>query len=404
MSRGDDIIASALDMLGSAVGGHPVVPHGGSVTPKATKVPLGPRRAFDLHERRGRLGLAMIVRNESAVIERCIDSVLPLIDTWTIVDTGSDDGTQDIIRQRLSHLPGELYERPWVDFAHNRNELLDLAGGTADHLLLLDADIEVIDEGFELDQLTADAHDVEVRGGITYRMPYIMRSTAPWYYHGRTHEYLTSSGPLIIAPLDTLAFHHHADGGSRSDKFERDRLLLEAELADNPDDLRSLFYLAQTRQSLGDAAGALAAYRRRIQLGGWDEEVFWCLYQCGRVLESRSEWAYASQAYLAAWEFRPTRAEPLFRLAQGYRGRGWYEAGMMIAERAARLPRPDDRLFVERWIYDWGIDFERSVLAYWTGDPDLARTLTEQLLERDDVTANYRTSLESNRNLYADHS
>ena len=73
------------------------------------------------------LCLNMIVKNEAAVIRRCLDSVLPIIDHWVIVDTGSTDGTQDIIRAHLKDLPGELHERPWRDFAYNRSEALELA-------------------------------------------------------------------------------------------------------------------------------------------------------------------------------------------------------------------------------------------------------------------------------------
>jgi len=69
----------------------------------------------------------MIVRNEAHVIRRCLDSVMPLIDTWVIVDTGSTDGTQKIVREHLAAIPGELLERPWVNFAHNRTEAVVLA-------------------------------------------------------------------------------------------------------------------------------------------------------------------------------------------------------------------------------------------------------------------------------------
>jgi len=50
------------------------------------------------------LGLMMIVKNEKDVILRCLKSVLPIIDYWTIVDTGSTDGTQDIIKSFLQKI------------------------------------------------------------------------------------------------------------------------------------------------------------------------------------------------------------------------------------------------------------------------------------------------------------
>ena len=84
--------------------------------------------------------LNMIVKNEARVIEKCLASVKPLIDSWVIVDTGSSDDTQSIIRKYMADLPGELHEKPWVNFAHNRNEALQLAKEKADYVLLIDAD------------------------------------------------------------------------------------------------------------------------------------------------------------------------------------------------------------------------------------------------------------------------
>src|ERR1700732_422892 len=61
--------------------------------------------------------LNMIVKDETRVIRRCLESVKPVIDYWVIVDTGSTDGTQAMIKDFMKDVPGELQERPWVDFA-----------------------------------------------------------------------------------------------------------------------------------------------------------------------------------------------------------------------------------------------------------------------------------------------
>src|ERR1700752_3099780 len=86
--------------------------------------------------------LNMIVRNEAHIVHEVLDAVAPYIASWVIVDTGSDDGTQDFIRNHMAGLgiPGELHERPWRNFAHNRSEALTLAQGRGDYIWIMDAD------------------------------------------------------------------------------------------------------------------------------------------------------------------------------------------------------------------------------------------------------------------------
>jgi glycosyltransferase involved in cell wall biosynthesis len=88
--------------------------------------------------------LNMIVKNEAHVIRRCLESVRPFIDTWVIVDTGSTDGTQDIIRDYFKDIPGELFERPWKNFGANRTEALALARQRGDYVFVIDADDELV--------------------------------------------------------------------------------------------------------------------------------------------------------------------------------------------------------------------------------------------------------------------
>src|SRR5271170_520255 len=99
------------------------------------------------------IGLCMIVKNEAAVITRCLDSVRPLIDYVLIEDTGSSDGTQQIIQDYLQRndLPGEVFEVSWQDFGTNRSLALTRLRETAkiDYALIMDADDRLVfDEGF----------------------------------------------------------------------------------------------------------------------------------------------------------------------------------------------------------------------------------------------------------------
>ena len=63
--------------------------------------------------RQGKVCLNMIVRNEAHVITETLDSVSRLIDYWVIVDTGSEDGTQQIIESYFQEkgIEGELHSR-----------------------------------------------------------------------------------------------------------------------------------------------------------------------------------------------------------------------------------------------------------------------------------------------------
>lgn len=346
------------------------------------------------------IGLAMIVKNEAAVIERALVSVLPLIDTWTIVDTGSTDGTQDVIRRVLTGLPGTLHERPWVDFGTNRSELMDLAHGTARHLLTIDADMTVRIDG-EFGPLDDRDYLVTHAGRLAYKTPRLLRGDIRWRYVGVTHEYLTSdeAGP-IDSVLPDMVIEHHADGGSRADKFTRDRRLLEPVVAADPTDTRAVFYLAQTYADLGETDLAIEGYRRRVALEGWNEERFWSQLRIGDLLAT-DDWTLAVGEYLAAWQLRPTRAEPLYRLARGYRIRGDHALAEFFARAGLDIPFPtDDRLFVEREPYDWGLRFELSIATYWTGHSEASLQLCDALLD-DPLPETIRPWVRLNRDVVA---
>lgn len=404
MNHRERVLAGNMAQLAPKLGGGPVrvrQENGARNAPAESKQPVLPQvfPATPLVAR-PRLGLVMILKDEASVIGRCLDSVAHLIGWWTIVDTGSTDDTVAIVESKLSHLPGTLYRRPWRDFGWNRSEAVALARGTADYLLLLDADLVVINENFDPSALTADCYTIEVRGALTYEMPYLVQGDRPWYYIGKTHEYLTCDGSINRASLRTLAVDHFGDGGTRHEKFTRDLALLEETLREQPDDARTLFYLAQTRQNLGDIAGALVAYRRRIEVGGWEEEIFWSLYQCGVLLAQRGEWGYAQQALLAAYDYRPSRAEPLYKLAECCRQRGQFDSAVMFATQASAIPQPADLLFVESWVYRWAIDFELALCLIFTADLERGLALTERLLTSSELPDGHRASLVEHARLY----
>ena len=350
--------------------------------------------------------LNMIVKNEAKVIRRCLDSVLPFISNWVIMDTGSTDGTQALIQAHLADVPGELFERPWTNFGQARTEALARVGGRAEYILVMDADDQLVAEpGFTLPPLTEDAYFLDFRlGNHAYRRIALVASRLPWRYEGVLHEYLTVGGPFSAGTLEGVTVRA-SNEGSRSDdpdKYRKDAQLLEQALVEDPGNSRSVFYLAQSYRDAGMAEESLAAYLRRAELGGFEEEVWYSLFESARLMDhlGRPE-AEVVEAYLRAYEYRPARAEALCSLARYLRLKGRNRAACLFAEKAAALPQPPDILFVDTAVYRWLAMDEFSVAAYWTGRVVESQRVCAHLLaggilpegERDRVQANLQFAL-----------
>ncbi len=146
------------------------------------------------------IGLCMIVKNEAHVIQRCLQSVLPLIDYCLIVDTGSTDATPSLIEQflREQQLAGEVISEPWQDFAFNRSLALAKlrAHSDIDYALMIDADeVLVFADAFDAQtfkaRLNADVYDVPTHyGHMHYSRPQLCSNRLPFVYKGVLHEYL----------------------------------------------------------------------------------------------------------------------------------------------------------------------------------------------------------------------
>lgn len=344
----------------------------------------------------------MIVKNESKVITRCLASVKPIIDYWVIVDTGSSDGTQEIIKNFMKDIPGELHERPWINFGHNRNEALQLAKGKSDYVLIIDADeVLLYDKNFRLPNLDKDFYYITtLHGASEYVRNQLINNTLSWRWVGVLHEYLDCREACRSDLLAGVKNLYGTDGARSKDpkKYKKDAEVLEAALLAEPDNSRYVFYLARSYRDAGEPASALKYFTKRVEMGGWDEEIFWSLLEIGLAQQKLSmPEETVVKSLTDAHTFKPGRAEPLFYLAKYHRTLGnWMEA-YLAASKGLTLPLPsNERLFVQKSIYDYDILMEYSIATYWIGKYGESQSASEALLKNPKVPGNVKEIVKNN--------
>src|SRR6516162_8708739 len=318
-----------------------------------------------------RLCLNSIVKNEQDKILRMLTSVEKHIACYAIQDTGSTDKTKEIIQTWAATcgIPGIIGDGPFEDFAQARNDALALARKRDDwdYLILVDADMELkVQSDDWLYGVLAESHDMyQLAGPLHYQNRRLLSRFSDAVYLTPTHEFLNAPTGGCI-PMEKAHFVDHADGFNRPDKFKRDIKIFKKAMKNGaePKD-RIAYYLAQSHRDSGDFAEAAKWYQRRIELGGWPEEV-WSAYHnlaaCERDLGHIGEFVRYN---LAAYNFRSSRAESLYDIAKYYREKGENAASLVFSEAGLKIPLSTDALFVNDYVYKVGMKDEFSISAYY---------------------------------------
>lgn len=295
-----------------------------------------------------------MVKNEEATLPRLFASVQGFVDRAIVLDTGSTDRTLEILRDMNGNYDAgiDILELPFHDFGRSRTQLMHFAKGKADWLLLMDADqtlqvdpkvAESLREQLPFTSPDITAFSLKHVGTHPYWVPRLVRGDRDWKFVGSTHEYLDQSH--TATKLSDIEIRHHADGGTRADKFERDLHLLRYEVVADPNNARGWFYLANTYRDLGQLELAREAYIKRATLGGWDEEVFMARLEAAKISRDPLE-------FWETWACRPTRAEPLYELEKLYQERGEDVNAFNVEALRHKIPVPTtDVLWVDLAAY-----------------------------------------------------
>lgn len=342
------------------------------------------------------LCLVMIVKDEEDTIKKCLTAVSPFIKYWVIVDTGSQDKTKEIITETMEQLgvPGELHERPWVNFEVNRTESLKLAENKCDYRWIIDADdtFTVDNPGINpfagLDT-NPDCYQLLYRlNSLQYHRAQIVRSSQNWVYKGVLHEYLHLDEPgkqilqtpihgcKVLADISPLK-----RASSLQEKYSKDAEILEKALIDEPNNERYMFYLAQSYRDSEQEEKAIEAYEKRVKMGGWEEEVYYSMYMIAKISEKLGkDIVHVTDLYSRCWEYRPARLEAVFHTMRKLREQKRFLVAFAYGDVAIKTKGTTDILFLEPEIWQWRLLDEYSLAAFYIGNPEIALEKTQAII------------------------
>ena len=315
-----------------------------------------------------------MVKNESAIIKRCLEAVEPVVDAFCILDTGSTDTTVEIAEEFLETRIGCVTKEPWRDFGYNRTISFQRAHAylreqcwdlRETYGLLLDADMVFKAGHLKMLHLTEPGYTiVQAAGTLEYPNTRLVRMDHPWTCVGVTHEYW-SGGQTGHLPKNVCYIDDRNDGGCKSDKFERDVRLLEAGLENDPTNGRYMFYLAQSYHCLQRWNDARKMYKKRIYTGGWDEEIWYSHYMIGKCWLELGNVQKFELWMQKAITLRPSRAESYYQLTKYFREHSKHYKAYQYMLEGRQVPVSRDALFIEMDVYKYLFEYEATILDYY---------------------------------------
>ena len=277
--------------------------------------------------------LCIMVKNGGPQFEQMLLDNLPIIDEWTILDTGSTDETIDIIKRVLvGKKEGHLYEEPFINFCDSRNRLIDLAGDECKYKLILD-DTYVIKGDLRafLNDVRSDQYSTSFTLFITsddtkYGSNRIIKSDSGLRYIHKIHEVITDKDninvviPENISYIDDRRFDYMEQ--RTMERKQLDLKLLYEEVEENPNDPRAYYYLAQTYNILEDYEKAYYYFMKRCEFtnAGFIQERIDASFEAARVANFKlgKPWPECEEQYLKTFKIDESRPDSVYFIGAHY--------------------------------------------------------------------------------------
>jgi GR25 family glycosyltransferase involved in LPS biosynthesis len=321
----------------------------------------------------------MIVKDEAHIITRTFDNLLKYFtfNCYIISDTGSTDGTQEIIKNYFSQkgIPGEVYDEPWVAFDHNRSLALKNAYKKSDYLLIFDADDSIVGNFVLPKTLTCSSYNLKFGKGFTYKRPLLINNNLKWYFVGVLHEYLECKEPnLTQGIIDGDYYVDSGRLGTRSknpNKYADDAIVLEKAFVNEKDSklrARYAFYCAQSFKDSHNVDKAIEWYTLELKQNAWAQEKYYSALTLGDLYAAKRDYLNATKYWIKSSEYDPERIEGIVKACTYYRQNESYLMVDLLYSRFKNYQvNFNDKLFIDNSFYLGNLEFEFSVVAFYVG-------------------------------------
>jgi hypothetical protein len=275
----------------------------------------------------------MIVKDESHIIEETLKKLTNIIDFdyWVISDTGSTDGTQDIITKffRDKNIPGELFNDQWKDFGYNRTLALYEAYKKTEYLLIFDADDEIKGQFRLPDKLIMDGYSLNLGNeNFSYSRVLLINNKLKWKFNGVLHEYLSRNNnqKFTTSKINGDYFVVSGKTGNRSnnkDKYYSDALILQKayySAKENNDPLfnRYVFYCANSYFDAKMKDKAVEYYLLTLSENGWTEEKYISCLKLAEIYSEKDNKESAMYYSVKSYSYNSKRVEGIFNVIKHY--------------------------------------------------------------------------------------